>query len=498
MLVPILALIATIMPWLAPASGAEQAPALVWDAQTIPLVQLAPDRADQPLGIAGPGRTPVARACADFWFTAVGVTWAQSGIGPVGVRITPEGGPADGVVRNLSSSPGDGPDPGSPDAEGSRQGSPLLWTDGGQCIRVSLDVHEGQELSDIQVDFMNTSGTADGPGAAPTSPLGTPATPPPGMATANAFTSEPDFIMRDEWGASKRNSRPSCKNIQYGDSVKVAFVHHTDNPNNYTKSQSDDIVRAIQAYHINGQGWCDIAYNFLIDKFGQVFEGREGGITLPVIGGATQGVNTNSTSVALIGTYQHNRPTDAEMTALKHLLAWRLDIAHANPSAKDTLVSAGGDNTKYNAGDEVHLHVISGHRDTGYTDCPGNRVYQLLPKIRTAVAGLGLPKLFSPTESRNGMPQGDATGIRFKAKGSEVLDWTIEIASDGTVVRTIEASGNPLGVVWHGNDDADAPVPVGLYDVTISGTNAALQHARPAFLHVRIKNPVVGPVAVAV
>src|SRR5204863_533710 len=82
--------------------------------------------------------------------------------------------------------------------------------------------------------------------------------------------------------------------------------------------------------------WNDIGYNFLIDKYGQVFEGRYGGVDKNVIGAHAEGFNTGSIGVALIGSYQTTAPTAAEKTALVNLLAWRLDLAHVDPLSSVT------------------------------------------------------------------------------------------------------------------------------------------------------------------
>ena len=92
------------------------------------------------------------------------------------------------------------------------------------------------------------------------------------------------------------------------------------------------MVRGIQSYHMDANGYCDIAYNFLIDKYGQIFEGRDGGIDKPVIGGHAGGFNTGSVGVALIGDYSTVKPTDAQWQALVHLLRWRLSVGGVDPA----------------------------------------------------------------------------------------------------------------------------------------------------------------------
>ena len=72
-------------------------------------------------------------------------------------------------------------------------------------------------------------------------------------------------------------------------------------------AQSAAIVRGIEIYHVKGNGWNDIGYNFLVDKYGQVFEGRYGGVDRPVIGAHAEGFNTGSVGVAVIGDYDSTR-----------------------------------------------------------------------------------------------------------------------------------------------------------------------------------------------
>ena len=118
----------------------------------------------------------------------------------------------------------------------------------------------------------------------------------------------------------------------YAPRVQLAVVHHTAGTNAYTRAQSAAIVRGIEVYHVKGNGWNDIGYNFLVDRYGQVFEGRYGGIDRNVVGAHAQGFNTGSVGIALIGNYQ-SRDADAprQLDALEKLLAWRLDLAHVDP-----------------------------------------------------------------------------------------------------------------------------------------------------------------------
>src|SRR6202035_3754414 len=116
-------------------------------------------------------------------------------------------------------------------------------------------------------------------------------------------------------------------------------------------------------------------YNFLIDRFGTVYEGRAGGIDKNVIGAHALGFNTGSVGVSLLGNFSTATPPPAMQTALVNLLSWRLDVAHIDPLS--TVQDVSGGNYKFKKGKVVTLRAISGHRDTGPSECPGNGAYAL-------------------------------------------------------------------------------------------------------------------------
>jgi hypothetical protein len=268
----------------------------------------------------------------------------------------------------------------------------------------------------------------------------------------------PVIISRAGWQANEEIRRG---NPRYAPTLKLALVHHTVTANAYSCAQSASIVRGIETYHVLGNGWDDIGYNFLVDACGQIFEGRYGGITRNVIGAHSEGFNTGTTGVALIGNYQSVSPTQAEVSSLVKLLAWRLDVAHVDPLSTVSYVSGG--NPKYRAGTAVSLRAISGHRDTYPTECPGNRLYALLPSIAKQVAATGGPKLYAP----------QATGtiggpIRFTGKLSTSLRWTITVTDvAGNVATTHSGTGTAIDWTW----DSQLALPGVSYTWTISAPN---------------------------
>ncbi len=460
-----------------PFAGRASVPETVLRAVAVPARALLPAgpglalRADG-LAAATRIRTPAVRVCAPIWSTALALVWDQPAGGPVRARVGTGGRAARLAAEG-------GPDPGTTEFRPRGRGTDLLWTGGGRCARVSLALPRGAVVRDLRVVFLNTSGTAAGPTSGPPNEGPAPAAP-AGLPLARAATRDPVLVTREQWGAD-----PSLMNCTPGvaDEVRMAFVHHTAGTNDYAPEESDDVVRAIYAYHTRGRGWCDIAYNFLIDRYGTVFEGRSGGPTLPVIGAATQGFNTRSSSVSMIGNFDAEAPPRPAMRALRWLLAWRLDVAHVPALGRATMVSAGGDNTRYAAGTTVRLPVIAGHRDTGYTDCPGDALYARLPDLRPRVAALGTPKIYRPRLSSEEVPPG-TTDLRIRARGSEPLTWSVAAydAWGAPIASFPPATGDRLRLVWGGGSGTALPTAPGTYVVSIEARDAAGRIARPAVL----------------
>jgi uncharacterized protein with LGFP repeats len=331
----------------------------------------------------------------------------------------------------------------------------------------------------MRVVFLNTSGTAAGPGTGPPD-VGPSLARGSSMAVAEGMTREPHIISRERWGAKPRlmNCTPDVAPF-----LTNAFVHHTAGSNSYSRAQADDAVRGIYAYHTQVRGWCDIGYNFLVDRYGDVFEGRSGGITNDVIGAAQMGFNVGAFSVAVIGTFDAAAPPRAAIRALEHLLAWRLDVAHVSPSSRQSMTSGGGSTTRYRRGTTVRLHAISGHRDTGLTDCPGARLYALLPRIRDVATRIGLPKLYAPRLSTTSIVAGQPASVRILAHGSRTLVWKVTVLDGaGTAVSTIPPQvGDRLDVRW----DATPTIP-GEYRVVIEANERDGTRALPAELPIRV------------
>jgi hypothetical protein len=194
-------------------------------------------------------------------------------------------------------------------------------------------------------------------------------------------------VPRSAWGAARCKPRVTAG---YG-RVDFGIVHHTTTLNGYRRSDSPAIVLGVCLFHRNVNHWNDIGYNLLVDKFGQVFEGRAGGIDEPVVGAQAGGFNLWSSGIATLGNFSYRQLPAAGMDALAHVLAWKLSLSGVPAEGKVSVVSGGGPDTPFRAGTSVTVNRISGHRDVDSTACPGAALYAQLPQLRQQVAALEGP-----------------------------------------------------------------------------------------------------------
>ncbi|HTO00235.1 MAG TPA: N-acetylmuramoyl-L-alanine amidase [Microthrixaceae bacterium] len=194
-------------------------------------------------------------------------------------------------------------------------------------------------------------------------------------AAAPAVANGPPIHSRGDWGARAVGGMDIAKSVEMG------VVHHTASASSYSEAAVPGIIRGIQAYHIDGRGWSDIGYNYLVDRFGRIWEGRAGGITQNVVGAHAAGFNTGSFGVSVIGSYDETVPALAAVNAVAELIGWRLYMAGHDPAGSVAFRSGGS--PKYAEGVTVNLARVIGHRDVGVTGCPGTHLYSRLGEIRS-------------------------------------------------------------------------------------------------------------------
>jgi uncharacterized protein with LGFP repeats len=221
----------------------------------------------------------------------------------------------------------------------------------------------------------------------------------------------PQIIDRAGWGADEAMR---CPNPQYDRVIRAGIVHHTAGSNDYAPQDSAGIIRSIYAYHTLTLGWCDIAYNALVDKYGQVFEGRAGGITRPVEGAHTGGFNRDTWGVAMLGNFDQAEPTQIQLENTGRLLGWRLGLDHIDPKGTVVLASAGTSFSKFPFGATPALPTIFTHRDVGITECPGNAAYAAMGQIRDIAARFNRP--VGPADLADTL-RGGAIFLRWESMG---------------------------------------------------------------------------------
>jgi N-acetylmuramoyl-L-alanine amidase len=205
--------------------------------------------------------------------------------------------------------------------------------------------------------------------------------PPATVRVAQTADTPFPYVTRAEWGASQCVPRAAP---EYGQ-VKAVAVHHTVSLNDYTPEEAPQIVLAICRYHRNSNGWNDIGYNALVDKYGTIYEGRAGGLDQAIVGAHAQGFNSQTAGVANIGDYSSIGASDAALGATATYIRWKLGV-HGQPlSGPVTLTSGGGPESRYPAGAKVTVDRVLGHRDVGKTACPGDGLYDQLDQIRSLV-----------------------------------------------------------------------------------------------------------------
>lgn len=344
-------------------------------------------------------------------FDLIGVSWPANEEHPhARMRVRVDGSWSEWM--DVEGNRDEGPDLGSREAERARAFSSPVWVGGADAYQL---VAESPAQAHIVRDRK--------PKVLPLAAAGL------GARSAGALVARPEVRTRGEWVAREPKVAPT-----YG-AVQMGFVHHTVGANEYTAAEVPGILRSIQAYHMDSNGWDDIGYNFLVDRFGRVWEGRAGGIERSVIGAHAGGFNTNSSGIALLGTFTDVAAPAAATAAVSRMLGWKLPLHGSDPASQSAIESKGS--TRYPAGTVVTLPNVSGHRDVSQTSCPGNRVYERIGQIRAdAAAGAAVAVPYSEAW-RGGM---------YVAAGDLDDDNVDEIVTGadsggGPHVRTFEPSG---------------------------------------------------------
>ncbi|KDN79843.1 N-acetylmuramoyl-L-alanine amidase [Streptomyces olindensis] len=337
-----------------------------------------------------PGGDPHERSLAPRTtepFSMLGITWddpdaALDGTAQVRTRSRESGewSPWHALDTDVRT-PETGPDR---DGASVRGGTQPLWAGPSDGVQVRVS---GSSLpAGLRVELVDPEGGTDAVHTAVVEPDAV------GPAAGAPSAERPAVTPRSAWGADESLVKDPPT---YTADTKAMFVHHTAGTNDYTCEESASIVRGVFLYHVRSNGWNDIGYHFLVDKCGTVFEGRAGGVDKPVLGAHTYGFNTATSSVSVLGDYTTATTNTAVRGSVAKVAAWKLGLYGLDPTGT-TVLTAGADNGKYKLGEKVTLHRISGHRDGYPTTCPGQKLYDDLPEIRTLAGNAGKPMESAP------------------------------------------------------------------------------------------------------
>jgi hypothetical protein len=403
-------------------------------------------------------------------FALVGVTWA-AGSAPVDGTVVQVRVREDGRWsgwETLDAIDSTDPTQRTDGVAEDRIGTEPLLTNGSDGVQVRVDTPDGRVPRDLRAELID-------PGS---SPADVSLTPKRARSTAAAEVAQPVIISRAQWGADERlrSGSPS-----YNATIKVGVVHHTASTNSYTEATAAAQVRAMYAYHTKSLGWSDIGYNFLVDKYGRIYEGRAGGIDKAVRGAHAGGFNVDTFGVSALGNYDTVAAPAGMVDAISRLMAWKLGLSFRDPmgTAKLTASSAAGTTSRYSNGTTITVPTIIGHRDVGQTACPGKYLYAQLATIRTQAAAYLGAAIADPTMTPTKAIVGTGAQISLTARTTTPQIWQLDIYSDanpGVPLKTVTGDATATKSVATGWDlvgPDGQPVPIGSYSLVLSSSGPA-------------------------
>ena len=352
-------------------------------------------------------------------------------------------------------------DNGTEPSPNGRFGTVPYWAGSSDAVQVRVDAVGTAHPTHVRADLIEP-GTSDADAAITGGWSG---------SSATASTTRPPIVTRAEWGA---NEALRDKHLENSDTFKVAFVHHTAGTNNYSRSESPAVVRGLYSYYVNTLKYADMGYNFLVDKYGTIYEGRAGSITKPVRSAASGGFNTDTLAVVAMGNFETAPATDALVQGIAKVLAYRLSRFHRDPFGRKVLTAEVG-SSKYAPGKKVRFKVISGHRDSQLTACPGANLYKRLPRIRHLAKRYMGATLIEPSLSQRVVPVGSDVAVAAKARVTQQQKWALTVRDycSGALVRRLTGTASPsdpIRAVWRGGNQKGGLAPPGRYRVTLTSS----------------------------
>ena len=268
---------------------------------------------------------------------------------------------------------------------------------------------------------------------------------------------QPAIRPRADWAGTRR-----VQGTIEPEDVRFLLVHHTLAPgNNYAAADVPRLIQGIYQFHTTQKGWPDVAYNFMVDQFGVIWETRAGSIEGPVRGDATGGNQGFSQLCCFLGDLSSQPPTDAAVQSMADLLAWLAVRYQVDTTPGQTASFTSLGSNRFAAGEAITVKTIAGHRDVSQTACPGEAGYEivtgtlpvlvgdrLLAATPTTITEAITTTTTEPATTSTAGPT--TTGAPTPAAPSSTTDPLVQ--SDELAVQESGANGGglPLGLIGAG------------------------------------------------
>jgi hypothetical protein len=310
---------------------------------------------------------------------------------------------------------------------GARAGTEPYVTAGADAVQARVRTASGRAPSGMRVDVIDPGvSPADASIGASTAPA----------ASADAATGQeikPSLVSRRQWGADESLADEWRET---SGKLKAMYVHHTAGTNSYSRYQSAAIVRGIYAYHTQSNGWPDIGYQFLVDRFGRIFTGRRNAELENPIGAQAGGYNSGTIGVSAMGNFVAATPPSALVAGISRVMAWKAYQYGVDPRGTVSLRTADGSSTaKAPPGTIVRVPRILGHGHTNQTACPGGRLAARLDTIRSSVRSrvIAAYQAHGAVRATPAKPSTDPVGARLSP-----VQWTAHARFSWDPVRGAE------------------------------------------------------------
>ncbi len=267
----------------------------------------------------------------------------------------------------------------------------------------------------------------------------------------------PEIKPRSTWAAR----RPPTGLLEPEDDVRFLLVHHTASTNDYGPDEVIEQIRDFYDFHVGPErGWFDLAYNFLVDRFGGIWEAREGSLAEPIQGDATGGSQGFAQLASLIGNHAEAPPTAEAVDSLTRLLAWLAHRHRVDTTPGATVVFTSRGSNRWPAGAEITSATISGHRDMSRTTCPGDSVYELLDRsIPDEIERLRQAALVEANADLGGEttpPAEEATpSVDTDVTPSTIGSESVAVGTDGVEPVDVQPAEEATPPVNGGAEDSD-------------------------------------------